>query len=204
MVIISHILHKKNLKGYNSMLKLTILSTLLTLSFLFQACSKEKNNNTDANSMIRKNQYVLTGLDNKQYVVTKELNGFKLKGAKGKVVIFDIFATWCPPCRATVPHLSDLQKKYKDDLIVIGVTIQTDLSNQQLKDFRKKYGANYILVNSTQNRPFINEVTQSLKLENNFPIPIMTIYKDGKLVEKYIGLVEEEFVNSDIKMALGK
>ena len=188
------------------MLKITILSTLLTLSLFLQACSKDKDqdNNTKANNMISKNEYVLTGLDTKQYVVTKELNGFTLKGAKGKVVIFDIFATWCPPCRATAPHLSALQKKYKDDLVVIGVTIETDLPNQKLQDFRKAYGADYALVNSTQNRRLVNDVTRSLKLGNNFPIPIMVIYKDGKLVEKYIGLVEEEFVNSDIKMALGK
>ena len=186
------------------MLKLTILSTLLTLSLFLQACSQDKDNNTSANDMISKNEYVLTGLDNKQYVVTKELNGYKLKGAEGKVVIFDIFATWCPPCRATAPHLSALQKKYKDNLVVIGVTIETDLPNQKLQDFRNTYGATYTLVNSTQNRRLVNAMTRSLELGDNYPIPIMAIYKDGKLVEKYIGLVEEEFVNSDIKMALGK
>ena len=190
------------------MLKTTILSTLLTLTLFLQACSKDnnsnKNANESANNMITKDEYVLTGLDKKQYVVTKELNGFKLKGAEGKVVIFDIFATWCPPCRATAPHLSALQKKYKDDLIVIGITIEDNLPNQKLQDFRTTYGADYALVNSSQNRRLVNAVTRSLELGNNYPIPIMVIYKDGKLVEKYIGLVEEEFVNSDIKMALGK
>jgi len=189
------------------MLKTAIFSTLLTLTLFLQACSKSDNsntNNTSANNMISKEQYVLTGLDKKKYVVTKELNGFSLEGAKGKVVIFDLFATWCPPCRATAPHLSALKKKYKDDLVVIGVTIQSDLPNQKLQDFRKTYGADYTLVNSPQNRLLVNAVTKSLQLGNNFPIPIMVIYKDGKLIEKYVGLVEEEFVNSDIKMALGK
>ena len=186
------------------MVKLTIFATLLTLSLFLQACSQDKDNSTSANDMITKNEYVLTGLDKKQYTVTKELNGFKLKGAEGKVVIFDIFATWCPPCRATAPHLSALQKKYKDDLVVIGVNIQADLPDQKLQDFRKTYGADYTLVNSPQNRRLVNDVTRSLKLGDNFPIPIMAIYKDGKLIEKYIGLVEEEFVNSDIKMALRK
>jgi thiol-disulfide isomerase/thioredoxin len=188
------------------MIKLTILSTLLTLSLFVQACSQnnDKDGNKQANDMINKNEFVLTGLDAKQYVVTQELNGFKLKDAEGKVVIFDIFATWCPPCRATAPHLSALKKKYKDDLVVIGVTIEDNLPNQKLIDFRKTYGADYTLVNSTQNRRLVNAVTRSLELGNNYPIPIMAIYKDGKLIEKYIGLVEEEFVNSDIKMALGK
>ena len=188
------------------MLKTTILITILTLSLFLQACSKEKEkeNSSQANSVIAKNEYVLTGLDAKQYVITKEANGFELVGAKGKVIIFDIFATWCPPCKATAPHLSSLQKKYKDDLVVIGITIEDNLPNQKLLDFRKDYNADYVLVNSTQNRRLVNAITRNLELGDSYPIPIMAIYKDGKLVEKYVGLVEEEFVQSDIKKALGK
>jgi thiol-disulfide isomerase/thioredoxin len=187
------------------MLKTTLLATLLILSLFLQACSKDKeDHSSSANDMIAKNEYALTGLDAKQYVITKEPNGFELAGAKGKVVIFDIFATWCPPCKATAPHLSALQEKYKDDLVVIGVTIEDNLPNQKLLDFRKDYGANYVLVNSEQNRRLVNAMTRSLELGESYPIPIMAIYKDGKLIEKYIGLVEEEFVNSDIKNALGK
>lgn len=189
------------------MLKTALFSTLLMTTLFFQACSQDSNNEEKtslANDIITKNRYVLTGLDGKNYTVTKELNGFSLDNAKGKVVIFDIFATWCPPCRATAPHLSALQKKYKDDLIVIGVTIEDNLPNTKLQEFRETYDANYRLVNSPDNRRFVNAVASSLELGQRFPIPIMAIYKDGKLIEKYVGLVEEEFVNSDIKIALGK
>jgi len=195
------------------MIKTAILSTLLVSTLFFQACSSDskdshkkldKEATSKANSIITKNKYVLTNLNGKNYTVTKELNGFSLENAKGKVVIFDIFATWCPPCRATAPHLSALQKKYKDDLIIIGVTIQDNLPNAELQKFKEKYNADYTLVNSPDNHRFVTAVASSLELGKNFPIPIMAIYKDGKLLEKYIGLVEEEFVSSDIKMALGK
>lgn len=195
------------------MLKTTIFSTLLAFSLLTQACSKEKSNKSSesasapsANNIMshNSNEYVLTGLDSKQYVVTKTTDGYTLEGAKGKVVIFDIFATWCPPCRATAPHLSALKKKFKDDLIVIGVTIEENLPNQKLQDFREKYTADYTLVNSNQNRRLVNAMATSLDLPSNFPIPIMAIFKDGKLVKHYLGMVEEEFVESDIKRALGK
>ena len=186
------------------MIKTSLASILLLLALFFQACSKNDNNNdSNANSIIVKNEYVLTGLDKKQYIVIKEANGYTLKGAKGKVIIFDIFATWCPPCQATAPHLSSLQKKYKDDLVVIGVTIERNLPNTKLQDFRAENGADYTLVNSPQNRRLVNSITESLNLGAQYPIPIMAIYKDGELVQKYIGLVEEEFVESDIKVALG-
>ena len=186
------------------MKKMTILS-LLFLSLLFSACSKEKEDNSQANAVIvNTNEFVLTALNNKQYIVHKETNGYSLEGAKGKVVIFDIFATWCPPCRATAAHLTALQKQFGKDLVVIGVNIQNDLPNQKLLEFRQKYNAQYALVNSSQNRRLVNSMATFLKLGNNFPIPIMAIYKDGKLVKHYLGLVEEEFVASDIKRALGK
>lgn len=196
------------------MLKNTILSSLLVFSLFLQACSKEKkesnnesltaSNIAKANSVMSKNEYVLTGLDGKLYTVTKELNGYSVAGTKGKVVIFDIFATWCPPCRATAPHLNSLQKKYKDDLLVIGVTIESDLPNDKLKEFRNQYEAQYALVNSDQNRRLVNSITSSLNLGEQYPIPIMVLYKDGEIIKHYVGLVEEEFVESDIKLALGK
>ncbi|MEO0454100.1 MAG: TlpA disulfide reductase family protein [Verrucomicrobiota bacterium] len=41
----------------------------------------------------------------------------------GKPMILEFWATWCPPCRTSIPHLNDLYKKFdQDGLVVIGVT----------------------------------------------------------------------------------
>lgn len=47
-----------------------------------------------------------------------------LKAGKGKeVYIVEFWATWCPPCRKAIPHLTEIQKKYKDKgVVVVGVT----------------------------------------------------------------------------------
>lgn len=182
------------------MLKRSILSTVLLFVFIFHGCSSDSD---DANSMISANEYVLTALNNEQYVVSKEVNEFLLKDAEGKVVIFDIFATWCPPCQASAAHLSSLQDKYEDDLIIIGVTIEDGISNAKLLEFREQYNALYTIVNSTENRRFVDAVASSLRLGDRFPIPIMAMYKDGKYITHYIGAIQEEFVESDIKKALG-
>ncbi|MFA6244559.1 MAG: TlpA disulfide reductase family protein, partial [Candidatus Hydrogenedentales bacterium] len=49
-----------------------------------------------------------------------------LADGKGKTAyLVEFWATWCPPCRKSIPHLTELQKKYKDKgLVVIGVTAE--------------------------------------------------------------------------------
>jgi thiol-disulfide isomerase/thioredoxin len=183
--------------------KILLIISLISL-ILFQGCSDEKNSNSDANNMVSKTQYTLNGLDKKQYIVKKDGNGFVLENAKGKIVILDIFATWCPPCRAVATHLTSLQKKYKDDLIIIGLTIEDDISDEELLEFRKEYTADYILTNSDQNRRLINAIAKELKMGNRYPIPLLAMYKDGELINYFVGATEEEFIESDIKKALGK
>lgn len=179
---------------------------LLVTTMLFQGCSDKKDDNEieKANSMLSSNEFVLTSTDNKQFIVKKDGTGFVLENAKGKVVIFDIFATWCPPCQASASHLTSLQEKYKDDVIVIAITIEENIPNTKLEEFKKEYNANYIIVNSDRNRPLVNEIALALELGSRFPIPIMALYKDGKAINHYVGEVQEEFVESDIKRALGK
>lgn len=48
---------------------------------------------------------------------------------KGKVVVVNFWATWCPPCRAEIPELIELRKKFSDDeLVMIGVSVDADIA----------------------------------------------------------------------------
>ncbi|MEA2073647.1 MAG: TlpA disulfide reductase family protein [Campylobacterota bacterium] len=186
------------------MSKTSLLSTLLAFSLVFTACSEDKVQEEDANAMLSTNEFVLTSLANTQHTVTKGTNGFSVKGAENKVIILDLFATWCPPCQAEASHLSALQEKYKDSLLILGITVENNINNDKLLDFREAYDANYILVNSSENSRLVSAVASKLNVGRNFGIPLMAMYKDGKLVNFYQGAVEEEFIESDIKKALGK
>ena len=179
-----------------------LISSLLTLTLLLSACS-DSSDSEDANSLLSTNEYVLTSLDKKEYTVIKTANGFDVKEAKDKVIILDIFATWCPPCKAEASHLTSLQKKYKDDLLILGISVEDDIADAKLSQFAKEYNAKYTLVNSPENARIINAVATELKVGRNFGIPLMAMYKNGKLVNYYQGATEEEFIESDIKKALG-
>lgn len=64
-------------------------------------------------------------------------------GVAGKVVVIERWATWCPPCVASVPHLNALYTKYKgrDDFQLVGVTNETD--EAKIMAFIEKHGMIY-------------------------------------------------------------
>ena len=88
------------------------------------------------------------------------LNGktYKLSDLKGKVVLLDFWATWCPPCREELPIIEKLHQEFKDkNLVVLGIsnedrqTIENFLKNNRLTfpiliDEREKVGKSYKVV----------------------------------------------------------
>lgn len=180
------------------------ITLLLSLTF-FVACSSN-----DSEDMLASHEFVLTTTDSKQLIVKKNAeDGFFVDGEDGKVILFDIFATWCPPCQASASHLTSLQERYKDKLLVIGSTVERPeytkegkVINDKLEQFRLKHNAKYTIVNSDQNVRLNDAITYSLKMGKRYPIPTLVLYKDGKYINHYVGSVHEEFIESDIKRAL--
>ena len=79
--------------------------------------------------------FTLPGTDGKTY---------SLKDFRGKTLIIDFWATWCPDCREEMPQLLDLQKKLKGrkDIVMVGVSFDTDPA--KLEAYVKEQGIGWL------------------------------------------------------------
>ncbi len=70
-------------------------------------------------------------------VTTLQGQDVSLKGLSGKVVVMDFWATWCPPCRASVGELKELTRKYSNDKVVL-ISVSDDRNEDAWRDFIAK------------------------------------------------------------------
>ncbi len=118
-----------------------------------------------------------------------------LSDYKGKVVILDFWATWCPPCRRGIPDLISIKKEYKNKIVIIGVSLDVD-TKKNVVPFMKSYGINYPVVYAT------NQVVKDYGNIDAIPTSFI-IDKDGKIVNQHIGLTPKEVYVDEINKLLG-
>jgi thiol-disulfide isomerase/thioredoxin len=119
----------------------------------------------------------------------------KLTDYSDKIVILDFWATWCGPCRKGIPDLISIQKEYKDDLVVIGISLDQQSTQPYIKPFIDHFGINYPIVLGT--------LDVVVAYGNIQAIPTSFIIdKEGNIVKKHVGLVPKETIVKEINSLL--
>jgi thiol-disulfide isomerase/thioredoxin len=113
-----------------------------------------------------------------------------LSGLKGKVVVLDFWAMWCPPCRASIPGIEKLHKTYAGKgLVILGISLDSG-DWDSVKAFRTEYGITYPILKGTE------DVAQRYLVRT---IPMFVIVdKDGNIRKRYIGSGSEEEIEKEI------
>lgn len=129
----------------------------------------------------------------------KTLDGkeVKLSDYRGKIVIIDFWATWCPPCRKGIPDLISLQEEFKKDLVVIGISLDQQNTIKDLKPFIENYKINYPVVLGDE------KVVKDYGGISAIPTSFI-IDQKGNIVDSHIGLVPKTVYSDQIKSLLKK
>jgi thiol-disulfide isomerase/thioredoxin len=112
-----------------------------------------------------------------------------LTALRGKPVLVDFWASWCPPCIVEIPHLIAAKKRYAGKLEIVGVSMDDDAASA--KDIAVKYRFNYPLV--------MGDVALAKSFGGVLGLPAMfLIGPDGKVVKSWRGEIKPEELDAGI------
>jgi cytochrome c biogenesis protein CcmG/thiol:disulfide interchange protein DsbE len=126
----------------------------------------------------------------------KDMDGktVDLASFKGRPVLINFWATWCPPCKAEIPWLMEFSDKYKHgNLAVIGISV--DDAPDEIRKFAAEQKINYSML--------VGDGQDALKaaFDAEAVIPVSWLIKaDGTLVAKAQGIHSKEWFESNIQL----
>jgi len=186
---------------------------IVSLTLFFAGCSGEKR--ADGPLIIEpyKNgeKIVLQNVHGGSKTLLRANGGFVIEGEEDKVLMLDIFGTFCKPCQEEAPALTDMQLRRRDDFILIGLTHLEEVTDEYvLEHFAQKFGAYYFIANGQANAKIAETVTQDIGYKRALQVPFKVVLKDGKYqyvtdvwegrpdTQFYIGKIDTKIIEKDL------
>jgi thiol-disulfide isomerase/thioredoxin len=115
-------------------------------------------------------------------LTTLDGSSLKLSDLKGKVVVLNLWATWCGPCRREIPDFIKIQEDYQGRIEVLGITSEDERNTaESVKEFVKEFKINYKVV-------WADATAWEAFLAPRYSIPqTYVLGTDGKLINKFVG-----------------
>jgi len=116
-------------------------------------------------------------------VITTSGQPVSMDNYRNHVLVIDFFATWCPPCNESIPHLVDINRKYgKQGLQILGLSMDED-GERVVKEFINERRINYPVALASEQVQIDYGIVS---------VPVMfVIDKKGKVSEVYRGYSDE-------------
>ena len=117
-----------------------------------------------------------------------------LSDFKGKIILLDFWATWCPPCRKEIPGYIELYNTYKSrGLVVVGVSMDDADDLADVKRYAAQIKMNYPILLGAGREDDVKPVFGELPLPTSF-----VIARDGRICARHDGLTAKEQVEREI------
>jgi hypothetical protein len=167
---------------------------------LFIGCSdKKKSNDTQTIESIDTFNLSSQNIVQKVTIANKKVIFRDIEEA---VVVINISIFPCNSCLVESQYLTMLQNRYKDEVFVISVMANNNIGDNNITNFKDKYGLDYFISTSNDNSSFTKLLVKNLNIDKDFNLPLTVIYKEGKYFNHYNGLAPIEMIEFDIKQAL--
>lgn len=127
----------------------------------------------------------------------KDLDGkaVRLADFKDKVVLLAFWATWCPPCRAEIPHFKELQEKYgSKGLAVVGISLDQG-GAAAVKPFAAANRINYTMLLDS------GEAARAYGGVRSIPTTFL-IDRKGNIARKFVGYQSKDVFEREIQRLL--
>ena len=117
---------------------------------------------------------------------------FRMADFRGRPVVLDFWATWCAPCRASMPHLDTLQQRFQSEgLVIIGLSVD-ESGTQAVKRFAQRLGVGFRLA-----------MADDQVLDQYGPIRLLPttffINRRGEIVRRVVGQIDPETLETYIR-----
>lgn len=152
--------------------------------------------NTNTEVITDKNDEIKIGLEKGNLAPDFELTTLdgrkvKLSDYRGKKVILNFWATWCPPCRAEIPDMDKFYSSYKDkDIVILGVNLtKAEQDQTSVKSFIKEYRVTYPI--PLDKESLVAEMYQVSAIPTSYIID-----PQGTIIQKIVGPMDFETMKS--------
>lgn len=119
----------------------------------------------------------------------------RLSDFKGKAVLLNFWATWCPPCRAEIPWLIDLQKQYGSQGLQVLSVAMDDASAATIAKFARDTGINYPVLQGT------NKLAEQYGGVDALPVAFF-IDREARISKRVFGAASQHEVEDNVKSVL--
>lgn len=127
--------------------------------------------------------------------VTKQT--VSLTGLKGKPVWINFWGTWCPPCREEMPAMQKMYQKYKDDLVILGVSMGPRDDPGMVSEFLKQYNYGWTFIHDSDMQ--VAAKYQAVSIPMSY-----FIGPDGVVKAVSVGAIPENMMESMLAQAKGQ
>lgn len=197
-------------------MKKLLLVLLCAFALVFLGCNKNESESYSLGEYAPfkdGEEISLKSVSGASVSLVRTAKGFVLKNSD-KIVMLDIFGTFCEPCKAEAPHLMDYQLNH-DDFMLIGLITFEQISDKDvIEKFIKPFNAYYFIANEGEkNERLISQVLADIDYDSALSLPFKVVLKGGKyellsdnLGERggkealyYLGAVSSELVAKDLE-----